>query len=92
MTSSEHLPRTPSAERLIESAVLSITVALRNAKTLQDLMKHPENGDILETGPEFQFVAVNLQNATRTLVQFANAYQAERSASPILEPPTDGAA
>jgi hypothetical protein len=66
----------PSADRLLAAAKLSLTVALRNVKALEtseDPMK----------GPEFSFVAINLQNATHQLRAWSDAYQAEHGGSPI---------
>ena len=64
-----------SADRLLSAARLSLSVALRNVDALkksEDPMK----------GPEFSFVAINLQNATQQLRAWADAYQAENGGAP----------
>lgn len=68
-------------EAKLESVQLSLTVAARNVKTMQRLNEAGENPF---EGPQFQFVAINLQAATATLRDCAQADVDGRGGSPII--------
>ena len=77
-------PTRATPAELLESAALALTVALRNVKQLQRL--HAADEVNLFEGPEVRFAAIQMQNASKILVRFAEVYEPPAK----WLPPTDG--